>query len=172
LSRDADRFLERERHGIVGDGIHIADDFGGQSAVVFETSSHVVDIVLSFDDGLAGVAAFQFGERRQVLANFVGEAEKDATSLLRGCRRPWALFESGLGGGDGAVHVVGRGVGNLRDHFFGRGIVNRESLRRLARDPFSVDEHLISLDFGLNSAGHCFADLLLTQGVVALSFSA
>ena len=109
-------------------------------------------IVLSLDDGLAGVAAFEFGERGQVLPDFVGEAEQNAAALLRGRRRPRAFFERGFGGGDGAVHVVGAGVGNLRDDFFGRGIVDGEGLRGLAGDPFAVDEHLVRLDFGLNSA--------------------
>ena len=85
---------------------------------------------------------------------FVGEPEQDASALLRRGGCPRAVFESGFGGGDGAVHVVGGGVGNLRDDFFGRGIVDREGLRRLAGDPFAVDEHLVGLYVGLHSAGH------------------
>ena len=154
LSGDADRLFERERHRVVGDGIHVADNFGGESAVVFEAGGDVVEVVFGFDDGLAGVAAFEFGERGQILTNFVGEAEQNAAALLRRRGRPRAFFESGLGGGDGAVHVVGRGVGDLRDHFFRRGIVDGEGLRGLARDPFAVDKHLISLHVGLDSAGH------------------
>ena len=154
MSGNADRFFEREAHGVIRNRIHIADDFGGESAVVFETGGNVVEIVLSLDDGFAGVAAFEFGERGQVLPDFVGKAEQNAASLLRGRGRPWAFFESGLGRGDGAIDVVGRGVGHLGDHFLGRGIVDREGLRGLARDPFAIDEHLVGLDFRLNSARH------------------
>ena len=142
------------RHRVVGNRIHVADNFRREAAVIFEAGGDVVDVVLGFDDGLAGVAAFEFGERGQVLANFVGEAEENAAALLRGGGRPRAFFECSFGGGDGAVHIVGAGVGNLRDHFFGRGIVDGEGLRGFARDPFAVDEHLVGLDFGLNSAGH------------------
>ena len=154
LSGNADRLFERQAHGVIRDRIHITDDFGGESAVVFETGGNVVEIVLSLDDGFAGVAAFEFGERGQVLPDFVGKAEQNAASLLRGRGRPWAFFERGLRRGDGAVDVVGRGVGDLGDHFFGRGIVYREGLRGLARDPFAIDEHLVSLElrFGLRQA--------------------
>ena len=154
LSGNADRLFERKAHRIVGNGIHIADNFGREPAVIFEAGGDIVEVVLGFDDRLAGVAAFEFGERGQIGANFFGQAEQHAAALLRGCRRPRAFFESGLGSGDGAVHVVGRGVRNLGDYFFGRRIVDRESFRGLARDPFAVDEHLISLYFGLDSAGH------------------
>ena len=97
---------------------------------------------------------------------FSAEAEEDAAAFLRGGRRPWAVFESGFGGGYGAVDVVGAGVGNLGDDFFGGGIVDGKSLRGLARDPLAVDVHLVGFDFGCDSAGHWF-DLLLTSGAKA-----
>ena len=154
LSGNADRFFEREAHGVVGDRIHIANDLGGKTTIIFEASGDVVEVVLGFDDRLAGVAALEFGECGQVLTDFVGETEEDAAAFLRGCGRPWTFFEGGLGGGDGTVDVVGRGVRDLSDHFFGRGIVDREGLRGLACDPFAVDEHLVGFHVGLNSTGH------------------
>ena len=135
--------LSERRHRVVGNGIDVADDFGGQAAVVFEAGGGVGDVEFGFDDGLAGVAAFEFGERGKIGADFFGEAEEDAAAFLRGGGRPWAFFEGGFGGGYGAVDVVGAGVGDLGDDFFGGGIVDGEGLRGLARDPFAVDVHLI-----------------------------
>src|SRR5579863_5026271 len=55
LSRDSDRFLERKRHGVIGNGIDITDNFGGKAAIIFEAGSSVGDVVFGFDDGLASV---------------------------------------------------------------------------------------------------------------------
>ena len=104
--------------------------------------------------GLPRVAGFEFGQHGQVLANLVGQTEENAAAFLGGGGGPWAIFEGGFGGGDGAVHVVGIGVWNLRDDFFARGIVDGEGLGGLAVDPFAVDVHLISADVGFHSTGH------------------
>src|SRR4029077_3529189 len=125
-------------HRIIGDGIDVADNFGCEAAVVLEAGGGVGDVVLGFADGFAGVAAFEFGERWLVGADFFGETEEDAASLLRRSAGPGALFEGGFGGGDGAVDVVGVGVGDLGDDFFRGGIVDGESFCRFAVDPFSV----------------------------------
>jgi hypothetical protein len=103
--------LSERRHRIVGNGIDVADNFGGQAAVIFEAGGGVVDVEFGFDDRLAGVAAFEFGQRGKIGANFFGEAEEDAAALLRGAGRPWAVFERGFGGGYGAVDVVGPASG-------------------------------------------------------------
>ena len=154
LARDADRFLERKAHGVVGNRIHVSENFGGQSAVVLKAGGNVGDVVFRFDDRLAGVAGFQFRQHRQVLADLFGETEEHAAAFLRRRGRPRAIFEGGFGGGDGAVHVVGVGVRGLRDHFFAGGIVDRESLVGLAVDPLAVDVELVGAYVGFHSAGH------------------
>ncbi len=158
LSGDADRLFERKGHRIVGNWIHVTDNFGGEAAVIFEAGGGVVDVELGLDDGLAGVAAFEFGERGKIAADFFRETEQDSAAFLRGGARPRTFFKSGLGRGYGTVDVVGAGVGDLRDYFFRGGIVDGERLRGCARDPFAVDVHLISADFvlgfGCDSAGH------------------
>ena len=128
MSGNTNRLFERKAHGVVGNRVHVADDFGGEASVVFEAGGDVVDVEFGFDDRLAGVAAFEFCERGQVRANFFGETEEDAAALLRRCGRLRAFFEGGLGGGDSAVHIVGGGVGDLGDCFFGGGIVYGEGL--------------------------------------------
>jgi hypothetical protein len=70
LSGDADRLFERKGHRVVGNGIHVADHFGGEAAVVLEAGGGIVDIEFGFDDGLAGVAAFEFGESGKIGADF------------------------------------------------------------------------------------------------------
>ncbi len=72
MSGNADRFLERETHGVVGHGVHVADDFGCEASVVFEAGGDVGDVVFGFDDGLAGVAAFEFGKCGEIGADFFG----------------------------------------------------------------------------------------------------
>src|SRR6202011_5749844 len=89
-----------------------------------------------------------------VLANLFGETEQHPAALLGGGSGPRSILEGGLGGGDGTVHVVRVGVGRLRNDFFGRRIVDGESLGRFAIDPLSVNVELIGTDFGLHSAGH------------------
>jgi len=58
--------------------------------------------------GFTGVAAFEFGERREIGADFFRQAEEDAAAFLRGRRCPWAIFESGFGGGDREVDIFRR----------------------------------------------------------------
>ena len=160
MSSNADRLFEREAHGIVGHGIYVADNFSGQAPVIFETSSDIVKIKFSFNNGLAGIAALEFGERGQVGANFFGETEEHTTALLRRCSRPRAFFESSFRGSNGTVHVVSRGIGDLGDDFFCGGIVDREGFCRFAVDPFTVDKHLIAANIfgyvGCDSAWHWF----------------
>src|SRR6266478_4980099 len=58
--------------GICWNWIDLAHNFVGEAGVVFETGCGIGDIVLGFDDGFAGIAAFQFGERSGIGANFLG----------------------------------------------------------------------------------------------------
>jgi len=48
----------------------VAENFIREAGVILETSCGVGDVVLGFDDGLTGIAAFEFGERGSVGANF------------------------------------------------------------------------------------------------------
>ena len=70
--------------------------------------------------GLPVLRRFQFRQHRRVLANLFGQPEEHAAALLRVVVAHGPVFERGLGGGDRAIHVVGIGVRDLRDHFFGR----------------------------------------------------
>ena len=165
MSGNADRLFQREGHGIVGNGVDVADHFCGKATVVLEASGGIVDVEFSFDDGLAGVTAFEFGESGKIGADFFREAEEDAAPFLRCARAPWAILESGFGGGYGAVDIVGAGVGDLCDDFLRGGIVDGKRLRGFARDPFTVDVHLVGADFCCDSAGHLFSTSCLPLGL-------
>ena len=88
LSGDADGLLQRQAQRVVGNGIDVPGDLGRQAAVVLEAGGDVGHVVLGFDDGLAAVAGFEFGEGSGVLANGVGQLEEHATALLRGAATP------------------------------------------------------------------------------------
>src|ERR1700722_20198177 len=62
LCGDADGFAHGEAERVGGDGINVAGDFRGEAAVVLETGGDVGDVVFGFNEWLAGVAAFEFGE--------------------------------------------------------------------------------------------------------------
>ena len=154
LSGNADRFFQREAEGVVGNGIHVAQNLGGQTAVVFEAGSHVGDVEFGLDNRLAAIACFQFGEHGGIGAYFLGQTQQHAPPLLGGGAGPWALVKSGAGCANRAVHVICIGVGNLRNDFFGGGIVDRESLPGRALDPLAINVQLVSFDFSLYSSGH------------------
>src|SRR5438309_31640 len=82
LSRDAHGFAHRETQRVSGNGIHLAGDFVGEAAVILEAGGDVGDVEFRFDDGLAGVAALEFGELRGVLADLFSKLEKDAPAIL------------------------------------------------------------------------------------------
>src|SRR5438128_822998 len=106
LASNADWLFERQAHGVVRNGIYVSENLCGQTAVVLEARSDVVDIVFRFDDGLAGVAAFQFSQQGCVLANLVGQAEQYAASFLSGGDCPRTIFKCPFGGGNSAVDIV------------------------------------------------------------------
>jgi hypothetical protein len=97
-------------------------------------------------NGLARVAAFEFGERGRVLADFFRELEKDAAAVLRGSLRPGAGIESVARGSDGAIDVGGVSRGDVGDHFFGGGIVDGKCFAGGSAFPLTVDEILIGAD--------------------------
>ncbi len=62
LAGDADRLAQREAHRVVGNRQHVAVNLRGEAAVVLEAGRDVRDVVLRFDDRLAGVARLEIGE--------------------------------------------------------------------------------------------------------------
>src|SRR5438270_3176631 len=154
LSSNTNRLFEREAHGIVRHRIYRPNNLRGESAIVFEAGSRIREIVFSLDDRLARVAALKLGQRRKVLTDFVGHAKQYAATLLSGRRRPWPVFKGRFCRRHRAIHVVSSSVRRLGDHFFGRRIVDRKSLRRLAWHPLTIDKHLIRFHVSFYSAGH------------------
>ena len=102
LCGDTDRLAQREAERVGGHRIHVAGNFGGEAAVVLEAGRDVGDVVFGFDDRLAGVAAFEFGKRGGVLADFFGELEEDAAAVLRGGLAPRTVVERFARGFHGA----------------------------------------------------------------------
>ena len=154
LAGDANRFAHGEAEGVGGHRIHVAGDFVGEAAVILEASCDVGDVEFRFDDGLAGVAAFQFGELRGVLADFFGKSEENAAAILRRGSGPGAGIKCGAGGLDGFVGVFGVRGGDLGYYFFGGGIVDGERFAGGATDPLAVDVVQISPNAGFGDAGH------------------
>src|SRR5580698_3707086 len=109
LAGYANGLAQREAERVGGNGIHAAKNFVGEAAVVLEASGDVGDVVLGFDDGLASIAAFDFGKLGGVLADFLGELKKDAASVLCGGGGPWAGVESGARGFYREIDVGGTG---------------------------------------------------------------
>src|SRR5262249_27305569 len=62
LAGDADGFAHGEAQSVGRNGIHVAGDLVGETAVILEAGRDVGNVELGFDDGFAGVAAFEFGE--------------------------------------------------------------------------------------------------------------
>src|SRR2546427_768908 len=91
---------------------------------------------------------------RGVLPDLLSQPEQRAPALLRRGRSPRPIFESRLRGSNSAVHVVGVGIRNLRDHFLRCGIVDRKCLARLAFNPLAVDVHLVCTHFCLYPCWH------------------
>ncbi len=154
LSGDADGLLEGKADGVVGHRIHRSLNLGGQAAVILEAGGGIGDVEFGLDDGFAGVAGFEFGKHGSILPNLIGQTEKHAAALLGGSSCPGAVFERGLGGGNGAIDVIGIAVGNLGNDLFRGGVVNRKRLVRLAVDPLAVHVHLISPDISFDPTGH------------------
>src|ERR1700733_738375 len=84
LAGDANRLLERKRHCSVWSRIHVAEGCGGEAAVVLEAGGGIVDIEFGFNDGLTGVAAFEFGEGGKMGPDLFCQTEQDAAAFLRG----------------------------------------------------------------------------------------
>ncbi len=140
---DADGFAQRKAQRVVRHGIYVAQNFGGHTAVIFEAGGGVGDVVLGFDDRLAGIATLEISQVRRFLANAFGEAKQNAAAILRGGLRPRAGIKCCFGSGYGAVHIFFIRFGNFGDDFFGGGIVNGENAAAVRFDKFAVDVHLV-----------------------------
>ena len=154
MSGNADRLLERQTHSVIRHRVHVSENLGGKSTVVFKAGGDVGDVVFGFDNGFAGVARFEFGQHREVLANFFCKAEEYAATLLRRRRCPRSFFERCLCRRDGLVYIVRTGFRNLRDYLFRGRIIDRKRLPRVAVNPFTVHVHLVDAHIRLHSTCH------------------
>ena len=129
-----------------GTGLTWPVDFGGKTAVVLEAGGNVADVVFGFDDGLATVAGFEFGEAGCVLANSVGQLEEYAAAILRGAAGPWPVFEGLFGGmrphGQRPWHCES-GTSAMTSSV--EGSYTGKVLPLSLGDPFAVDVHLVGL---------------------------
>ena len=139
----ANRFAQRKAQRIVRDGIYVAQNLSGHSAVIFKAGRGVGDVVFGFDDWLAGIAAFQVRQVRRLLANSLGQAEKYAPAILRRGLRPSAGIERCLRGGYSSIDVVFIRFGNFGNDFLGGRIVNGENSAAVRFHKFAVDVHLM-----------------------------
>ncbi len=129
-------------------------NFIGQAGVVFETSCGVGDVVLRFDDGLAGIAAFQFGKGRGVRANFLRQLIEKAATISGGGLSPGAGIEGGARGFYSAIDIGCRSRGHMGDHFLSRRIIDGKHFARRALNPLTVDIVLIGSNDRFRSTGH------------------
>src|SRR6266404_4592755 len=119
LASHADRFAGSETQGIRGNGIDVAENFVREAAVILETGCGIGDVVLGFDDGFAGIAAFEFGKLRGVGANFLREFVEKAAAIGGSGLAPGAGVKGSARGFYGTIDVGGRAGSHMRDHFFG-----------------------------------------------------
>ena len=73
MAGNADGFAQGEAEGVCGHGIDVAENFVGEAGIIFKTGCGVGDVIFGFDDGLPGIAAFEFGKCGGVGANFLSE---------------------------------------------------------------------------------------------------
>ena len=173
LASDSHRFTQSETQRIRGHGIDVPQNFVRQTGIIFETSCGIGDVVLRFDNGLAGIAAFQLGELRGVRANFLSQLVKKAATLGSAGLRPRAGIKRGARCLHGLVDVRGRSRSNVRDHFFGRRIVNGKHLAGRTLDPLPIDIVLIgSNDCFRTARHHCLPNSLQSAGAAPASFRA
>jgi hypothetical protein len=154
LSGDADRLAKREAERVGRHRIHASEDFVGQAAVVFKTGGDIRDIVLRFDDRLAGVATFDFCKQCGVLADFFGQLEKDAAAVLRRSRGPWPAVKGRARSFYSAIDVGGASGSDLGDDFLGGGVINRKCFSRGAGKPFAIDIIFVRSNSRRHTAGH------------------
>src|SRR2546426_6588823 len=154
LSGDAYRLAQSKTQGIRRYRIDVAENFIGEAGIVFETGCSVGDVVFCFHDGLAGIAAFQLGKRRGVRANFFRQFVEKAAAVGGAGLTPRAGIKRGARSFHGVIDIRCGARRNVRDHFFGGGIVDRKHLARRTLDPLPIDVVLISSNDRFHTAGH------------------
>src|SRR5207302_10700977 len=78
-----------------------------EAGVVFKTGCGVGDVVFGFDDGLAGIAAFQFGKLRGVPANLLRQLAKNAAAMGGSGLAPGTGIKRGARGLDSTIDIGG-----------------------------------------------------------------
>ena len=154
LSSDADGFAQSKTQGVCGNGIDVPENFVREAGVIFETSCGIGDVVLGFDDGLAGIPAFELGKLGSVGANFLRKLVEDAAAVGGSGLSPGAGVESGARGFDGAIDIGGRARRDVRDHLFGGRIVDRKHFTGRTFNPLAIDVVLIGSNDCFRSARH------------------
>src|SRR5438093_4079826 len=154
LSGDANGFAKGKTQCICRNGIDVAQNFVREAGVIFETGRDVGDVVFCFHDGLAGIAAFQLSERRGVGANFFRQFVEKATAVGGAGLTPRAGIKRGARGFHGVIDIRCGARRNVRDHFFGGGIVDGKHLAGRTLDPPPIDVVLIGSNDRFHAAGH------------------
>ena len=80
--------------------------------------------------GLPRVARLQLRQQRGFFADLGRDAKEDAAPVLRRCLRPAAFIEGIARRGHRGVYIGRAGIGNFRDNFFGRRIIDRNAVCR------------------------------------------
>ncbi len=129
LSADADRLAQRVAEHVAGrDGDRFALDLRRPAGVVAQVGDRGGDVAFGSAERLAVVERFELGELGPVCLQQIGQRVHEPGPFRRR-DLSHRTVERGAGGGDGAVDVVGAGVGEGDDRLAGGGI---DALERAA----------------------------------------
>ncbi len=84
------------------------------------------------------------------LADAIGDFQQDAPALARRHVRPRPLVERLAGGGDGAVDILGAGLGDAGERLAGRRVVTIEGLATRGVDHLSADQQFVVVELRLS----------------------
>ena len=118
--------------------------FGRKPAIIFKAGRDIGHIVFGFNNRLAGVAAFEFGEFRSFPAEFFRQLEQNAPAILRRGLRPWARIKRNARRFYRAIDIGRISRSNLRDNFFRGRIVDWKSFAGRRAFPFAIHKILIA----------------------------
>ncbi|MNT09331.1 hypothetical protein D3C72_1441110 [compost metagenome] len=96
--------------------------------------------VVGVHDRLAHVQRVEQGQFFAMGHDQLGQAQQHFLALTRGHARPWALFESPAGAGDGQVDLGLAAGGDLGQHLVGGGVDGGEGGAVLCADGLAVDQ--------------------------------
>ena len=139
LACDANRLAQRQAHRIIRNRNDIPVNFRGETAVVLEAGGDIGDVEFGFDDRLAGIAAFKFGQFVGAAPHDVGQPEQHPAAILGRGVMPRSFVKRAAGGRDCPIDIVGCGVGCLRDGFGGGRIDDVERAGTAGWDERAVD---------------------------------